>query len=116
LASGRGYVFYYRKFSNTIYVWEYQIKKRRGGVDSNKTILTKIYESEPDDTTLLTIIENHSTFNKLKNYKSLPVFEMMCNQDFPMEQTVVPIMKRKIMSYIFQIVNMVKIKNFDSEI
>jgi hypothetical protein len=41
---------------------------------------------------------------------------MTCNQDFPMEQTVVPIMKRKIMSYIFQIVNMAKIKNFDSEI
>ncbi len=40
---------------------------------------------------------------------------MQCNQDFPMEQTIVPIMKRKVMSYIFQILNISKIKNFDSE-
>jgi len=31
-----------------------------------------------------------------------------------MEQTMVPIMKRKVMSYVFQVVNLSKIKNFDS--
>ena len=33
-----------------------------------------------------------------------------------MEQTLVPIMKRKIMTYIFQIVNSEKLNNFDFEL
>jgi hypothetical protein len=32
-----------------------------------------------------------------------------------MNETLIPIMKRKIMAYVFQIVNIEKIKNFDSE-
>jgi hypothetical protein len=116
LAAGSGYVFYYRKLDNKIYVWEYEIKKKRGVKDVNQTYLTKIYDNVPDSTTLVSIIENHSKFNKTDFYKNLPVFEMVCNQDFPMDQAIVPIMKRKIMSYIFQIVNMVKVKNFDSKI
>ena len=101
---------------NKIYVWEYEIKKKRGVKDVNQTYLTKIYDNVTDSTTLVSIIENHSKFNKTDFYKNLPVFEMVCNQDFPMDQAIVPIMKRKIMSYIFQIVNMVKVKNFDSKI
>ena len=115
LASGFGYIFYYRKSDDKIYVWEYQIKKgRKNSVD--KTQLTKIYEEHPDNTTLLSIIEQHSKFNNTDYYKDLPVFEMICNQDFPMEQTIIPIMKRKVMAYIFQIVSMKNINNFDSKI
>jgi hypothetical protein len=116
LGSGAGYVFYYRKTENKIYVWEYEIKKKRGGKDLTQTYITKIYESQPENTTLVSIIENYSKFNKTNHYKVLPVFEMSCNQDFPMEQAIIPIMKRKITAYIFQIVNMVKVKNFDSKI
>jgi hypothetical protein len=32
-----------------------------------------------------------------------------------MEETLIPIMKRKIMAYVFQVVNYEKINNFDSE-
>jgi hypothetical protein len=116
LVSGMGYVFYYRKTENKVYVWEYQIKKRRKNSTTNKTILNKIYENTPEDTTLLSIIENNSSFVKYNYYKTLPIFEMQCNQDFPMDQTIVPIMKRKITSYIFQIINLVKTKNFDSNV
>ena len=116
LAAGSGYVFYYRKLDNKVYVWEYEIKKKRGDKNVSQTYITKIYENTPDKTTLLSIIENHSKFNKTEYYKDLPVFEMSCSQNFPMEQAIVPIMKRKITAYIFQIVNMVKVKNFDSEI
>ena len=110
-----GYVFYYRKKENKVYVWEYQIKRDRKQPNSNKTTLNLIYGNSPEDITLSSIIETSSSFVKTKNYKTLPVFEMQCNQDFPMEQTIVPIMKRKVMSYIFQILNISKIKNFDSE-
>jgi hypothetical protein len=74
-----------------------------------------LYENSPEDVTLSSIIETNSSFVKTKNYKTFPVFEMQCSQDFPMEQTIVPIMKRKIMAYIFQIINLSKTKNFDSE-
>ena len=116
LAAGSGFIFYYRKKEDMIHVWEFQIKKSKGDKNSNKTYLKKIYESHPEDVTLLSIIENNSTFKDTDYYKKLPVFEMQCEQDFPMEQTIVPIMKRKVMSYIFQIVNISKINNFDSEI
>ena len=115
LGSGMGYVFHYRKKDNKVFVWEYQIKRDRKQPNTNKTTIKLIHENAPDDTTLLSIIEAHSSFVKTKNFKTLPVFEMQCNQDFPMEQTIVPIMKRKVVAYIFQILNLNKIKNFDSE-
>jgi hypothetical protein len=115
LAAGRGYVFYYSKKENMIYVWEYEIKKTKKDPTTTKTYLKKIYEDNPSDTTLVSILEQHSSFNfEPEYYKKLPVFEMQCNQEFPMEQTMVPIMKRKVMSYVFQVVNLSKIKNFDS--
>jgi hypothetical protein len=41
---------------------------------------------------------------------------MKTSQEFPMEPTLIPIVKRKIMAYVYQVVNFEKIKNFDSEI
>jgi hypothetical protein len=115
LGLGMGYVFYYRKKDNKIFVWEYQIKRDRKQPNTNKTTIKLIYENSPEDITLSSIIEMNSSFAKTKNYKTFPVFEMQCNQDYPMEQTIVPIMKRKVVAYIFQIINLSKIKNFDSE-
>ena len=57
-----------------------------------------------------------STWNQTDYFKQLPIFEIQSSQNFPMEQTLVPIMKRKIMAYIFQIVNSEKLNNFDFEI
>jgi hypothetical protein len=116
IISGMGYVFYYRKSENKVYVWEYQIKKNRKNPTTNKTQINKIFEDAPDDVTLTSIIENNSSFKKHDYYKGLPIFEMNCTQDLPMEQTIIPIMKRKITSYIFQTINLVKTKNFDSNL
>lgn len=112
---GMGYIFFYKKGENKIYVWEYQIKKDRKNPNTNRTTIKLIYENLLEEVTLTSIVEGYSSFCKLKNCKSLPVFEMQCNQEFPMEQTLVPIMKRKVMSHIFQTLNLSKIKNFDSE-
>jgi hypothetical protein len=113
---GRGYIFYYRKEDDIIMVWEYEIKKVKGDEINNKTYITLIYESSPNDINLPTILDNFSNWNNEPYYQELPVFEMKSNQPFPMDATLIPIMKRKIMAYIFQIVNIEKIKNFDSEI
>ena len=83
---------------------------------NSKTYLRLIYNEEPKELSLTTIIEKFSKFNDIGTHKELPIFEIKTNQNFPMESTLVPIMKRKLMAYVFQIVNIEKIKNFDSEI
>jgi hypothetical protein len=116
LASGRGYIFHYRKSSNEIFIWEYEIRKSEGDNFNNKTYMNLIFQSEPTSDTLTSIIETFSSWNNDEFYKDLPIFEMRCSNDFPLEQTFIPIMKRKIMAYVFQIVNLEKINNFDTEI
>jgi hypothetical protein len=113
LLVGEGYVYLFSKHENKVSVWEYQIKKPKKGDINSKAYLNLIYEGEPGELTLSSIIETFSTNNK---NKELPIFEAKCSQSFPMEQTLIPILKRKIMAYIFQTVNYEKINNFDSKI
>jgi hypothetical protein len=116
LVAGSGYIFYYEKKTEKLFVWEYQIKDHKKDKGNHKTYLTKIYEDKIEDVKLSTIIDQYSTLNHTDFYKDLPIFEMKCgNSNFPMDQTIIPIMKRKVMAYIFQIVNFEKKKNFDSE-
>jgi hypothetical protein len=115
LLSAMGYIFHYRKKENKVYVWEYQIKKRTKTSTTNRIQINKIYENSPNDITLTSIIENFSKLKKYEHYRTLPIFEMQCEQEFPMEQTIVPIMKRKITSYIYQILGSNKTNNFDSK-
>jgi hypothetical protein len=116
LASGRGYVYHYRKTDNEIYIWEFEIRKPEGDTFNNKTYINVIFKGEPTSDTLNSIIETYSSWKEEDFYKDLPIFELRCSNDFPMEETFIPIMKRKIMAYVFQIVNLEKINNFDSEL
>lgn len=115
IISGSGYIFYLDIGNSTLYLWEYQIKKPKGDNQNNKTYLTKLYEGTPKDVTLSELIDKYSTLNKSEFYKDLPVFELRVFQKFPMEQTIVPMIKRKVMSYVFQVVNYEKSDSFDSE-
>lgn len=114
LHSGLGFVYFFDKLSNKIYVWEYQIKKLKKNDTLSKTYLSLIYCEEPSEITLSKIIEDFSNFKDLDDGKSLPIFEAKCHQTFPMEQTLVPMLKRKLMSHVFQSVSFEKINNFDS--
>jgi hypothetical protein len=115
LSTGMGYSFFYSKKDNKVYVWEYQIKQSRKQPITNKITIKLIYENSPEDITLSSIIETNSSFVNTKKHKGLPVFEIQSRQDLPLEQTIVPIMKRKIISYIFQVFNLNKTKDFDSK-
>ena len=115
LVSGSGYIFYYQKDTESLFVWEYQIKKPKTDNQNNKTYINLIYNGPVDKLTMTNIIDTFSTWNTTDFYHNLPIFEMKCSQKLPMEQTIIPIMKRKVMSYIFQIVSMNKINNFDSK-
>jgi len=116
LAAGKGYVYYFKKSLNEIFIWEYEIKKPENENFNSKIYLNLIYNTLPSDVTLNSIIETFSTWNEEEHFKDLPIFELKSTNDFPMEETFLPIMKRKIMAYVFQIVNLEKINNFDSEL
>ena len=113
--AGTGYIFYYKKETELLHVWEYEIKKPKGDNFNNKTYMNLIYKDVPQDFTLNGIIDTYSRWNTTSYYKTLPIFEVKSTQDFPMEETLVPIIRRKVMAYIFQLVNVEKINNFDSE-
>jgi len=115
LVAGTGYIFFYRKQNEKLYVWEYEIKPDKTDKSTNRTYLNLIYDRLVDEMTLSEIIDTFSKWNQTDYYKELPIFEIKCSQNFPFEETMVPIIKRKVMSYIFQVVNTEKINNFDSD-
>jgi hypothetical protein len=115
IVAGNGYVYFYDKSIEKLFVWEYEIKKPRGDKNNHKTYLTLIYEGEFKKFSIPEIIDQNSNWKETDYYKQLPIFEAQSSQNFPMNETLVPIIKRKIMSYIFQIVNTQKINNFDFE-
>jgi hypothetical protein len=115
ISSPKGYVYYYSRFIEKLLVWEYEIKKVKGDEINSQTIIKLIYEGETNNLSLLKILETFSKWNKTESYQQLPVFEAQVSQNFPLEPTFIPIMKRKIMAYVYQIVNIEKIKNFDIE-
>ena len=115
LVGGLGYIFYYDKEDGILYVWEYQIKKVKNDDVNNKTYLSLIYKDEPKDITLSELIDEYSNWKDIDNHHEFSVFEMKTSHRFPMDATLIPIMKRKVMAYVFQTVNLEKIKNFDSE-
>ena len=115
LVTGRGYCYFLKKPENIIYVWQYEIRREKNDEVNNKTYLDKIFEGTKSGLSINNIIHTFSTWNQMEGYDELPIFEIKTTQDFPMEATFVPIMKRKIMTYVFQIVNMQILKNFDSQ-
>jgi hypothetical protein len=88
LTSKKGY--FYTKSNQIIKIWEYNIRKYKGYNTFN------IEERLEDD--LLKHI--HSIDNKL------PSFYLHCEKDIPMEETLIPLFKRKVMSYVLQTKNL----------
>lgn len=102
ISKGSGYIFYLKKDTMTLYVWEYYNKYLKTGIENVKTYLKLIYEDKYGDKTIHEIIEENSSFVKKKDYLELPIFEAKSSGQFPMESTFIPIIKRKLTSYLHQ--------------
>jgi len=113
LEDGRGYIFHRKKFEDQIYLWEYEIRKEVTDDHYSKTFLNFIFSGGTDEKSFVELIEENSTWSNTDFYKEIPVFEVKCSQDFPFEETFIPMMKRALMAYIFQIVNLKKIHNLE---
>jgi hypothetical protein len=95
-----------------LYIWQYEIKRDRKKGGDHKTNLTLIFENNLSDNSITELITNFSTWkNDVTIY---PIFEIKSKIAFPMEQTFVPMMKRKILTFIFQVANAELMKSFDS--
>jgi hypothetical protein len=112
--SGKGYIFFYRKAEDLIYVWEFEIRKNKKDKLNNKTYIKQIYKGPPSELTLTYIIETYSNWKESERFLEYPIFEARCSHNLPLEQTLIPILKRKVTAYVYQIVNLEKISSFDS--
>lgn len=100
--SDNGY-FYYQT-ANKLYVWKYTFKtENKTGI--RKASLKLILTTSKEDLTSRQII---SKFYKEDKKNKLPVFEILCNDMFPVQETLLPIFKRKVVGYINQQVNTIE--------
>ena len=88
IGSKKGY--FTTKSSQKIKIWEYNIRKYKGYDKFN--IVEKLEDN------LLKHI--HSPDN------TLPAFYLHCAKELPMEETLIPLFKRKVMSYVLQTKNL----------
>lgn len=116
ISTGRGFVYHLNKQSEILYIWEYEIKKIDKEELHNKIYLKLLYEGSKNDIVIGKLISETSTWKEIPGCELLPIFEVKSSQNFPLEQTFIPMMKRKLMTYVYQIVNMEILKNFDSPI
>lgn len=113
LGSGIGYICYHDKENKKIMIWEYMIKNAKSDKYYNKTHFNLIYDDSLESKTLNGLIDEFTTLKETCDVKKLPIFEVKTTQKFPMNETFIPMMRRKLMSYVFQIVNFKKEINFD---
>ncbi len=111
--SGYGFIFYWKKEDSKLFVWEYKVKKNKSYLQGSKLQMNLIFEGDISHLPLMEIINNNSTFNKNIMNKELPIFEVKSTNPFPMEQTLIPMIKRKVLSLYFQIVTFEKTVNID---
>ena len=113
LEDGMGYIYFRRRSDEKLLVWEYEIKKEADYELSTKAYLNLIFSGSSDEKTFTDIIEEKSTWNHTEYFKDIPVFEVKSSQEFPFEETFIPMMKRQLMSYVFQVVYYKKMRNLE---
>ena len=101
--------FFYYKTETSLYIWKYTTKKVYKSNNQTKTTLSAIYYGEQLDLTMPEILSKFSKTYEKNKESDYPIFEVLCNDIFPLEETLVPIFKRKILSYINQQVKVKKL-------
>jgi len=96
ILENRGY-FYFTNSKDTI-VWEYEKKPAAKGSPEIKIITNLIYFDSKNSLTISKIIPKFTQLD-LEESKKLPVIEMIARGDFPIEETLLPMFKRKLISY-----------------
>lgn len=93
--------FYFIDHEKKHYVWEYSIKKQTKNNPQQMTNVKLIYSDDINDFTISKIINNFSTYT-IEDKKTGPIFHMSSTKVFPVDETLLPMFKRRIAGLISQ--------------
>jgi hypothetical protein len=93
--------FFYFKYKDNIYVWKYTMRNLRGYKNQTRTDSKLIFSGQSDSSVIKIISQLSKTYRKNGESK-YPIFEAESNDMFPLNETVIPIVKRKIVSMVHQ--------------
>lgn len=93
--------FYFMDQEKSYYFWEYLIKDDTKTNTQQMTNVKLIYNGSLNDLTIPKIINNFSSYSSLDK-KIGPIFHMTSTGVFPIEETLLPMFKRRIAGYISQ--------------
>lgn len=105
-----GFFYYFDKFNNKTYVWEYNFKKPSKTRTEIKQYVNLIYQDESGKLDIKSILDHFPKWTQSQNREGLPIFEVFASEEYPLNETLLPIFKRKIQSYIAQTINVETIK------
>jgi hypothetical protein len=114
ISNSKGF-FYYIDEEKTYHVWEYSIKKETKTNPQQMTNVKLIYSEPLNDLTISKIITRFSSFDS-NDKKIGPVFHMTSSGIFPLQETLLPMFKRRISSYISQTKKLEQIKEINNGI
>jgi hypothetical protein len=77
-------------------------------------IMDLIWGGDPQGLKIFDICLERSSWNNVEDIEKLPLFEITTNNKFPMEETLIPMIKRKIVGYLTQSIPLKDFKHFDS--
>jgi hypothetical protein len=111
---GKGFCYFVDTELRKLFVWQYEIKKDKKTGGEHKTNMKLIFDNSLQETSITEIILNFTSWKT--NVENYPIFEVRSKIIFPFEQTFVPMIKRKILTFIFQVINSEILKSFDSSL
>jgi hypothetical protein len=103
---GVGYVYFNDVKNNKFYVWQYELKTPSKTRTISKAYLKTIYNKPIGDKTITEIISENTKFKGDILNRKLPIFEAKSDREFPLEKTFIPIVKRKLMAYVYQAITL----------
>lgn len=95
----KGFFYYSNPLTKIKHVWEFEVKQVVKKSPESKTIVNLIYSEPSNGLTMNQIISKFSTWTE-EEVKVSPVFEMISQGEFPIQETLLPLFKRKLIAYI----------------
>lgn len=89
-------VFYYFTKTDVMYVWEYDINLEN---PEQVTTVNLLYSGEENK--INKILKSYTNYDE-DRIKKIPIFEFRTDEEYPINETLLPLFKRKLLSYIFQ--------------
>lgn len=112
LTKPKGYIVYTHTNHNHIHVWEYQINELAPNIDEYNIKINLIYEGNKKELSLNKVIEQYSSFTERES-KIAPVFDFKSTKEYPIDETLLPLFKRRLLAHIYQSKKAVPVKKLN---